>query len=489
MMSLMRALGASRLLVLLVSACSCFVSGKAGADVFTNVPEAVGYNLIYSLSIPNSASFNGATVPYSVNNSGSVTRGSFDRVAYYLELQPTGGGPLQYVFTSMNAFTDDARRIGVPNQSGSFFQRPVTGVNVASNVAGIATGANLSGYNLEFWRTNYTQANGANVPNANNATFDFGDQPTVGAYGSMQIHNNGNLTSVFAYNRWGGGSVGTSDLGIGNRATADPDWTFAQNANAYTVKNLQVLVRQAATAQQHRTEIMPLGDSITLGTGTPGGYRTSLQQQLTNAGKDFEFVGSQVDNPSAALSLTGRVTHEGHGQYRIDQIDDNLNGLSATGGTNNNGFWLNPTIQPDFIMVVVGTNDFEQNFDRRNAINRLNTLIAHIVAQRPDANLIVTNLIERTDLPAVNAKINTEFNPFVPSIVNQHAQAGQRVFFLDLHSLINPATDLSADGLHPNQAGYDKIGGAFFTATQNVPEPGVVGLSAAAMIMLVRRLR
>jgi lysophospholipase L1-like esterase len=183
------------------------------------------------------------------------------------------------------------------------------------------------------------------------------------------------------------------------------------------------------------------------------------------------------------------VTHEGHGQYRIDQIDGNLNGVSPTGGTNNDGFWLNPTIQPDFILLHVGTNDFADNIDTPHAINRLDALISHIVAQRPDANLIVTNLLERTDDASINAKINAEFNPFVAGIVNQHAQNGERVFFVDLHSIINPATDLSADGVHPNQQGYDKIGGAYYTAIQTVPEPGALGACAAALLLVARRRR
>lgn len=61
------------------------LSYPAVASVFTNVPEAASYTLVYSLSIPNSASFSSG-VPYSVDNSGAISPGSFDRIAYYLEL-------------------------------------------------------------------------------------------------------------------------------------------------------------------------------------------------------------------------------------------------------------------------------------------------------------------------------------------------------------------------------------------------------------------
>ena len=31
-------------------------------------------------------------------------------------------------------------------------------------------------------------------------------------------------------------------LGIGNRPTGEPDWTFAANANSYTLKKIYILV-------------------------------------------------------------------------------------------------------------------------------------------------------------------------------------------------------------------------------------------------------
>lgn len=455
-------------------------------DVFTNVPESAAYNLVYSLSIPNAATFNTASIPYTTDNSSAIGRGSFDRVAYYMELQPIAGGPAQWVYASMNAFTDSAQRIGVPNRSGSFFQQPVSSVNVATNVAGITTGTGLSGYNIEFWRTNYAAGNSASVANASTSTFDWGDVPSNGGYGSMQIHHNSGSKPLFSYSRWGGGSVGNSDIGLGTSSTGNPDYTFRANSADFSIKLLQVLARPAATPIGHKIQIMTLGDSITHGTPVAGGYRTRLQQRLTDAGFNFEFVGSQVDNASTALALSGRVTHEGHGGYRIDQIHDNLNGLATTGGTNNNGYWLNPTTDPDYILLHIGTNDFGQNYNTATAIDRFDALISRITSLRPNAHLIVTNLMERTSNTTANTLLNSQFNPYVEDVVDAHRALGERVYFLDMHAAINPLTDL-ADGLHPNQQGYDKMGDAFFGAIQAVPEPSGAALLAALALTLARR--
>ena len=57
----------------------------------------------------------------------------------------------------------------------------------------------------------------------------------------MQVHNHDAKQTIFALNHWNEGS--RADLGIGNQGKDNPDWTFAANAGAYSVKRLRVLVR------------------------------------------------------------------------------------------------------------------------------------------------------------------------------------------------------------------------------------------------------
>ncbi|MBS2964878.1 GDSL family lipase, partial [Actinocrinis puniceicyclus] len=63
--------------------------------------------------------------------------------------------------------------------------------------------------------------------------------------------------------------------------------------------------------------VMPLGDSITDGNQTPGGYRIGLWQRFVSAGYKVDFVGSLFNGPSTL----GDHDHEGHSGWRIDQID------------------------------------------------------------------------------------------------------------------------------------------------------------------------
>jgi lysophospholipase L1-like esterase len=210
----------------------------AARGVGANVPEARSYKLVYSLDIPNKPNYTSNPI-YTADHRSEIS--GFTRIAYYLELQQPGG-PLSFMWVSMDAFTADVSRIGVPtSSSGAFFQQPVTNMNVQSSVPGIITGTNLSGGNIEFWPSNSSPSNNEGVPNASNAAFDWGDSPSPGNYGSMQVHNHDARQVIFAFNRWGGAG-GFADLGIGNRSGNYLDWIFAQNAGSYTLKTLQVYV-------------------------------------------------------------------------------------------------------------------------------------------------------------------------------------------------------------------------------------------------------
>ena len=73
----------------------------------------------------------------------------------------------------------------------------------------------------------------------------------------------------------------------------------------------------AAAESNGGVRIMPLGDSITDGVQTPGGYRIGLWQRFVANGYREDFVGSLSNGPAAL----GDHDHEGHSGWRIDQIE------------------------------------------------------------------------------------------------------------------------------------------------------------------------
>jgi hypothetical protein len=213
-------------------------AGPNEPDLLAQIPEARAFVLVYDLDLSRL----NREIKYGVDNRAAV-KGPFDRVAYLVELQRSGG-PYQYVFVSMDAFTDDPGKVGIPEVStGARFQQKVASMNVHSNVEGVTNGIMMDGGNIEFWSSNYAPRNSANVPGASGDKFDFGDQPTDprDGYGSMQVHNSAAGHTVFALNHWREG--GNADLGIGNQPGGNPDWTFSGSAKHYAAKRLRVLVR------------------------------------------------------------------------------------------------------------------------------------------------------------------------------------------------------------------------------------------------------
>ncbi|HEY3319078.1 MAG TPA: hypothetical protein VGP72_01180 [Planctomycetota bacterium] len=208
----------------------------APPDKLETIPEAKDFQLVYDLNLSRL----GREVTYDVDNRSKIKQ-PIDRIGYFMELKPSGGTS-QYVFVSMDAFTDDLGKIGVPTfGSGAHFQQNVANMNVYSNVAGVVNGTALAGGNIEFWPHNYGPRNAANVPDASNDKYDFGDEWNPGGdHGSMQVHNHDAKQTVFALNHWIAG--GNADMGIGNNPGDNPDWTFSNSGGSYSSKRLRVLV-------------------------------------------------------------------------------------------------------------------------------------------------------------------------------------------------------------------------------------------------------
>jgi hypothetical protein len=211
------------------------------AAISARVPAAdlEGYRLVYRLDIPRTARFNVTGTPYAINNAAAVPPGSFDRVAWFMELDSAAG--LQWIWVSARATTLDAARIGVPDATvGVMLHQALVDGRVVSNVVTERDGVDT--LYAEFWPLNYQTANALPVPGARDDAFDFGDRPSPGNYASMQIHDAASGETLFAYNHWGD-TGSAADLGIGPSPSGNTDWTFRANAGDYSARTLFVLVR------------------------------------------------------------------------------------------------------------------------------------------------------------------------------------------------------------------------------------------------------
>lgn len=205
--------------------------------------EAAKYSLVYAFDPTTSRTTDGNTrFVYEEDHSKEV-KGPFKKLAYFLALRDKAGKE-SYAFVSMDPFTDDVTKIGVPVvASGARFQTKVTGAAVKSNVSGVTNGSFPEGCNIEFCGCNFGPQNASKMPNASDAVFDWGDvlgpQQAPG-YGCMQIHNWQEKQCVICFNKFGAGKG--NDVGIGNCEGKTLDWTFTSSAQGFTSGEFKVLV-------------------------------------------------------------------------------------------------------------------------------------------------------------------------------------------------------------------------------------------------------
>lgn len=218
-----------------------FRAGKVPVRSVLNtlIPEAKDYKIVYAFDPSNPKTSNGGKNMVYMADKKSEIVGDIDKIAYALILNGK-----DYAFVSMDPFTKDLNKIGVPTAATkTVFQQKLKNMFVKSNVKGIKNGEFPDGGNIEFWGSNYGTNNTAKIPGASNSRYDFGDQRSSGllGYGSMQIHNYKAKQTIFAFNNFRAGK--SADLGIGNRSASHQDWTFAKNAGKYKSARLYILVK------------------------------------------------------------------------------------------------------------------------------------------------------------------------------------------------------------------------------------------------------
>ncbi|GAA4232755.1 hypothetical protein GCM10022254_33540 [Actinomadura meridiana] len=195
--------------------------------------------------------------------------------------------------------------------------------------------------------------------------------------------------------------------------------------------------------------VMPLGDSITYGTGssTGSGYRAELWHSLDGTAKDLDLVGSQQSG-----DLPDR-DNEGYPGAMINDIARRAD--SAV-----------PLYDPNVVLLHAGTNDMDRG-DAAAAPAALGSLIDQVFEDAPKATVLVSTLVPSKN-SATEAKIEA-FNKQIPGVVDQRARTGKHVAVVDMSEV---TTDDLSDYLHPNDRGYTKMGDEFEDAILAVAQEG-----------------
>ncbi|MFJ4828882.1 FG-GAP-like repeat-containing protein [Streptomyces sp. NPDC088747] len=205
----------------------------------------------------------------------------------------------------------------------------------------------------------------------------------------------------------------------------------------------------AATAKP-QLRVMPLGDSITWGVGSPStsSYRAPLYRLVSaQAPYTVQFVGSQGSG-----TLPDQA-NEGHSGWVISQLRDEIDAYMAA----------TPT---DVVLLHIGINDLDRNVDIANAPARFTGLVDRIFANRPGVSVIALGLIPTTS--GLEAKVAT-FNAAVKKVQAKEQAAGHKFLYLHPPALTSAQF---ADRLHPNDAGYQSMANSFYAGLDEAVEAG-----------------
>ncbi|MEV0897324.1 SGNH/GDSL hydrolase family protein [Actinoplanes sp. NPDC049802] len=192
--------------------------------------------------------------------------------------------------------------------------------------------------------------------------------------------------------------------------------------------------------------IMPLGDSITVGVGSPGkdGYRLDLQRRLRAAGLTVDFVGSHADGSD------GDLDHEGVGGWTIDQIAAQVDRRLEESA-------------PDVVLLHAGTNNITRSENPVVVAGKLSDLIDRVRVRVPRAHIYVATIVGTAVASEVPA--NRAYNALIPGVVRSkdakvHLVDQSTVAGLDIY-----------DRHHPNAFGYRKMSYTWYQALRATVRP------------------
>jgi lysophospholipase L1-like esterase len=201
--------------------------------------------------------------------------------------------------------------------------------------------------------------------------------------------------------------------------------------------------------------ILPLGDSITKGSGSSdgNGFRDRLRKKIL-------AHGTATGNRELSVDMVGTLRsgammdnqHEGHSGKFLEDI--------AT-------YWQRPiAYRPNIVLIHAGTNNMDKNQNVAAAPDLIAGIIDGILQEAPDAVVLVAPVIFAKS-PAMQERTNA-FNEKLNSIISSRRRTGKHLMSVP----IDIKTEDLNDDKHPNNAGYEKMAQAWWNAILDAHELG-----------------
>ncbi|KAI0544829.1 SGNH hydrolase-type esterase domain-containing protein [Xylaria curta] len=204
--------------------------------------------------------------------------------------------------------------------------------------------------------------------------------------------------------------------------------------------------------------IMFIGASITRGEVSTGdrGYRKHIRDTVISWGHDVNCVGFNRFGDWEDNDV------EGWGAYRIRTITK-----SARQSV--------PALQPNLVLVQVGTSDCFQKDDIGNIGPRMRILIDAIMEAEPRATVILSTLVT-TPNPTYEPCIisaNDQIRQVAADLMRENKTVALSEMYYDQGLPDRPRPeDIGPDKIHPTDSGYIMMGNIFLESIQEVMGKG-----------------
>jgi len=194
--------------------------------------------------------------------------------------------------------------------------------------------------------------------------------------------------------------------------------------------------------------IMPVGDSITEGGAAFATYRVPLLKKLTDAGFKIEYTGSRM-----AASPMGRLPHEGYGGKNAEFLASIVP----------KSFREHPA---DIVLIHAGHNHFVEEQPVAGIVAATESIVRAVREINPKVIVLVAQVIPSGKLPkyAYIPALNAE----LAKLATRLNRPDQPVIPVDQASGFDWRTDTTADHVHPNAQGAEKMAARWFEALKPV---------------------
>lgn len=275
----------------------------------------------------------------------------------------------------------------------------------------------------------------------------------------------------FVLATWRGDAAVPADI-FDAKSVAGKSVITVEKAPDGVSKQLVVTVGDFASSPEVR--ILALGDSITEGVQKPEQaehgfpqYRTSLAALLATRGVKAVMVGSRDMSQLDAAGVQAPKEWTRH---------FGCSGITTHGQLDNKANWVKDGESPDYVTLLIGTNDIHGkcNANNRDAaanevFNSWKKLVDEIAARWPKAKILGATILDRNFYN--EGPVGHDLTVRINKIIKSELKAGRlpkNFQIVDLYKICPLAEEgvFFDDKLHPNWKGQMAIAEAFFEAVK-----------------------